>query len=228
MVVEELYSLLSKTVVTNGESAGKSADNEPEPSSLAEEKDDGEAEGESLDLSDEAVRLLTLIFHDFSSGRISKDDSNCENDESIMTAKDVANWLITINGQVGRGSEYRSAVEFMTQVTPALKRGGDTEEISMIPEDGFLTLQSFLSIYRKELCQGKVWGVAHDLSACKHPLSLSGGLYTARFDRIFVGGAAQIVAVKDLRPTDGTAILPLPNKNHPSDHLPVMVVLDWK
>ena len=100
---------------------------------------------------------------------------------------------------------------------------------------------------------GKVWGVAFDLSACGHPISYSDDLFTARFDRFYFGGStysprekkdpscdadhassiscrnSRLIAVRD---TGGRQLVefsnPIPNLQHPSDHLPIMGVISWK
>ena len=233
MVVEELYSLLSKRIGTE----------DSKPSGLLTEEgkhDDGdESEADPLELSDEAVRLFSKVFDDFASHRVA--------DCAVMSSIDVARWLTVINGQVGRGSEFRAAVGAMKATEPVQNEtistkseedsassakdsssssavgSGDRE---LLP-DGYLTLAAFLSIYRAELRQGKVWGLLHDLAACQHPLTLSDRFFTVRYDRIYVAGDIDIVAVR-LNDQDEGPLRCLPNEKHPSDHIPVGAVLKWR
>jgi hypothetical protein len=82
-------------------------------------------------------------------------------------------------------------------------------------EDGVLTFEGFIEVYRKELLGGKVWGIAHDMAILGDPLP-NAGLFTARFDRIYCSAALQPTAVLDT-----VADKPCPNDKEPSDHLPV-------
>ena len=90
-----------------------------------------------------------------------------------MGKADVERWLTTINGRVGRGSEFRSAAKLMGWVEPAIESEASGSESNnpesasdkkserppiVIPEDGILTLNDFISVYLDELFQGKFWG----------------------------------------------------------------------
>ena len=63
-----------------------------------------------------------------------------------MDREAVERWLTDVNLVVGRGSEYRSAIEFME------KR-----------DDDILTEEDFENVYQRELEGSKFWGIAHDL-----------------------------------------------------------------
>ena len=69
--------------------------------------------------------------------------------------------------------------------------------------------------------------MAHDLAACGFPLPSSSEKFTSRFDRCYLAGhaasAGLFLAVRD---TGGLESACLPNKNHPSDHLPIVVVME--
>ena len=237
MVVEELYSLLSKPVENSTEESKLSSTEEGEGT-----KNDGdESEADPLELSDEAVRLFSNVFNDFASNRIA--------DCAVMSAADVARWLTIINGKVGRGSEFRAAVAAMKITEPiqnetekgptssddvsvpsvGISSSAGGEETDLLPA-GYLTLASFLAIYRAELRQGKVWGLLHDLAACQHPLPLTDRFFAVRYDRIYVAGDIEIVAVRIDGDSDGDSLRLrcLPNEKHPSDHIPVVAVLQWR
>ena len=203
MVVEELYSLLTV----------KAADDDP----LA------------MRMSDTAQTLLGRVFDSLASATLPLG-------ERAMDADDVERWLLRINRKLGRGSEYRAAVKLMmsasSETQPAAEDGQESDEEGQetaaeptpsLPRDGLLTRAMFLSIYWAELQMGKVWGVAHDLNACGHPLQLSEKKFLARYDRIFLQGAASLVAVVD---TGGSEVDSLPNPEHPSDHLPLSCLIE--
>ena len=90
-----------------------------------------------------------------------------------------------------------------------------------------------------------VWGVAYDLWKCGYPLPESTKLFKARFDRIYVSGTEYnegarevgqgelrkiedvLVSVRDTGAND--MMMPSPNLEEASDHLPVMVEVNcWK
>ncbi|KAJ1452444.1 Endonuclease/exonuclease/phosphatase [Pelagophyceae sp. CCMP2097] len=202
LVVPELYASISK-----GESTGTRQD----------------------DLSDDAVSAFREAFFERASGVFEGG--------KVMTKGDVEAWLVDINGHVGRGSEFRAALEFMAPTPPtppppsAVDAAPDAlEEPAPLrrefPADSLpLSVDSFVEIYRQELRQGKVWGVAHDLGALgKWPLpqTRKGALFTARFDRIYCSEHLRVVSVRD-----STSDVPCPNANHASDHLPVGAVLQF-
>lgn len=117
--------------------------------------------------------------------------------------------------------------------------------ITELPADGHLTWAGFLNVYRSEVYYGKYWGVSWDMSKCGFPLphlpedtapAAEGETaeeallrqhprFRAHFDHIFVL-SADVLAVRD---TGGDRCDPLPlllpNGQHPSDHLPVGVVI---
>eukprot|EP00960_Hanusia_phi_P036190 752195-Hanusia_phi.AAC.2 len=82
-----------------------------------------------------------------------------EDVRGLTSSQDVEKWLVTINGQMGRGSEYRNAMACMEE------KGKRT-----------LNFEEFTSIYMKELKDGKFWGVDHDLrQALGYPVEGAGG-----------------------------------------------------
>ena len=117
---------------------------------------------------------------------------------------------------------------------------GISKPLPTLPTDGYLTKQAFIDIYESEILQGKVWGVAHDLWKCGFPLPRSEGVFKATFDRIYTGGVLYplagesaaiarenvLLAVRDTGGRNMTA--PCPNPQEPSDHLPVMAVVNWR
>lgn len=136
----------------------------------------------------------------------------------VMNCEDVERWLVAINGEVGRGSEFREAAHQM-----GLKEENDSDSDDSndekqkieLPRDGVLSLKGFLQVYEKELKQGKFWGIAYDLGALGEPLP-DAGLFQARYDRMYCSAAAMPIAVRDFLCCE-----PCPNEREPSDHLPL-------
>lgn len=169
-------------------------------------------------LSDDAVQRLTRIH--------SKLSSTCSpTGEAAMTVEDVTKWLVKINGQLGRGSEFREAVRQMrkssgnalSQVPEgdvSNKEDEDTKKYEL-PEGSLLYLEGFLRVYEEELRGGKFWGIAHDLAVLGEPLP-DRGVYESRYDRMYCSSPVQTVAVMDF-----LCSRPCPNDQEPSDHLPV-------
>ena len=178
----------------------------------------------SLRLSVEARELIDKVFQSFASGVL-------PSGEPVMLAEDVERWLVTINGVLGRGSEYRTALKLMRPPTDYQEEvTGDVEQycgdrVVPLPPDGYLTKDWFRDIYLSEIQQGKVWGVAYDLNACGYPLNLTGEKFTARYDRIFLQGDGRLLAVVD---TGGYEVDSLPNSENPSDHLPISCVIELR
>ncbi|KAJ1397890.1 hypothetical protein B484DRAFT_458614 [Ochromonadaceae sp. CCMP2298] len=161
-----------------------------------------------------------------------------------MTLRAVERWLMTVNKQVGRGSEFRSAFRLMTASLQGGAGGGAGADegvnfedeaaataatasaverpAQVLPPLGWLSLADFQAVYRDEVAAGKVWGVASDLAACGYPLPPSDDCFLCRYDRAYVANAA-VLAVRD---TGGRSATCLPNTQQPSDHLPLMIIID--
>jgi len=137
-----------------------------------------------------------------------------------MEKAGVEEWLRTVNGEVGRGSEFRSAMG-------CFERNGEEA----------LSLLDFVDIYRSELAEGKYWGVQHDLVACdadfappmREPPEAP---FQAALDGVHISASAlRAVAIQEPLPTEqlDAALhhgdFP-PNTWHPSDHLPLAVMLE--
>ena len=179
--------------------------------------------GEAYDnprLSDETTVKLTNIFHRIASETLRLGDHSTV---AVMTAADVESFLIHINGEVGRGSEFREAARQMGGgASSHVVKNPEDDEIAnddagvmSLPADGILTLDGFLKIYQDELMHGKFWGIAHDLAVLGEPLP-NAGVFQARFDRIYHSSSIQTAAVISF-----TSEHPCPNEKEPSDHLPV-------
>lgn len=143
---------------------------------------------------------------------------NClANKESgVMTIKEVEKWLETINLRLYRGDEFREAAKQMGWVDPNPKDSYEDKKYRVkLPQDGILTLEGFIQVYQEELSRGKFWGIGHDMAVLGDPLP-DAGVFEARFDRIYCSAALQPTAVLDT-----CSSIPCPNKNEPSDHLPV-------
>jgi GNAT superfamily N-acetyltransferase/endonuclease/exonuclease/phosphatase family metal-dependent hydrolase len=91
---------------------------------------------------------------------------------------------------------------------------------------------------------GKYWGVAWDLSKCGSPLpgANEGERFVARYDRVWVGeagaaaaattsvlptGRVRVVAVRATLATGAAPPPLLPNAQHPSDHLPIGLTVEF-
>merc|ERR1712048_906141 len=141
--------------------------------------------------------------------------------KTVLEQPAVEAWLLKINKRLGRGSEYRFAMAAME------KRG--VQELHR---------EDFVALYTSELEEGKFWGVEHDL---REMLERDTGLAVPSdgpcqlcFDYIyFAKEGLQLKAVQEpLAPEKKDMIFSapyevLPNKWHPSDHLPVAAVFDF-
>ena len=190
---------------------------------LISEMVDGAAYDEQPKLSNAVLERLTAIFYQrATSTQCSTTDSDVL---PVMNVADVEQYLILINKEVGRGSEFREAARQMgwsaevedrdtNQDDEDNEHNNETLKISL-PPNGVLTLDGFIQIYESELQQGKFWGIAHDLQVLGEPLATQ-GIFTARYDRIYHSVALTTNAVIDFISHE-----PCPNANEPSDHLPV-------
>ena len=146
---------------------------------------------------------------------------------TTMTLEDVNKWLIHINGELGRGSEYRSAMRILEETKAAAaeavaKNEGEVDTISF-------TFDNFKQVYREELCGGKYWGVEHDVSKINGSgmKCVGAPAFEARFDYVYFTSNMKCTAVsmvltdeqKDCIYDACTDVLP--NSWHPSDHLPL-------
>jgi hypothetical protein len=182
---------------------------------------------ESPVFSQAMIDRLTRIFHRLASSSSSPHgttSSSSSGDGVVMTRHHVEEWLIQINGRLGRGDEYRNAALEMgwidTLVDDDDNNAPSWEERKrriQLPTDGVLTLSGFINVYRKELEGGKFWGIAHDMAVLGDPLP-DLGLFQARYDRIYHSAALVPTAVLDT-----LSDKPCPNEQEPSDHLPVAV-----
>lgn len=175
---------------------------------------------ESPKLSNQVNKKLTNIFHRLATGTSFDDNKS----ESVMTVADVERFLVLINGEVGRGSEFREAARQMgccEEASTAISKNsknvenGEEHGALFLPVGGLLTLEGFLKIYEDELTHGKFWGIAHDLAVLGEPLPFV-GVFKARYDRIYHSSSIEPFVVVSYKSND-----PCPNENEASDHLPV-------
>lgn len=170
----------------------------------------GDSGYENPILSPGVVDRLKRIYN----ARASQEDGGAKN----MSRQDVHQWLVDINGQVGRGDEYREAARQMGWTPPHDSEGLSADDLKKritLPENGVLTLEGFIAVYQRELNGGKFWGINHDLSILGEPLE-DLGLFTARYDRMYCSEALRPIAILHFE-----CDKPCPNDNEPSDHLPV-------
>lgn len=242
MVLEELYGVLTQQ-----------ANSRPTCSESASATQEEEKESNHV-LSLLGLDLVEKVFDSFASVEIVSKDGVVE---KVMGHSDVVRWLTKINKQVGRGSEFRAAVDAMSLVvqpkssvlepfslTPsgiAVNTDGSkpAPEVAL-PLDGYLTKNAFLEIYQKEIELGKVWGVSYDLSVCGYGLPISSRLFKSRFDRFFVcgksyrgdfteSGSIDRQILMAVRETNGEVMKePTPNVDFPSDHLSILCIVSWK
>ena len=137
-------------------------------------------------------------------------------DKCVLNAEEEVRWLVAVNKQLGRGSEYRAAL--------AAKQCHDGTP---------LTRADFISVYQHELAAGKFWGVEHDLRVLRGVGVADATTFTATFDYIYyTTGSLRLACVQDPLPQarmndllEGRTILP--NLWHPSDHLPQAAVFEF-
>ena len=159
-------------------------------------------------LSDDMVARLDRIYDRFATTEESQG-------ERVMGCDDVKRWLIAINGEVGRGSEFRTAAKFMGWKEEATDDSGEGKKRIELPEMGILSKQDFRSVYQDELRQGKFWGIAYDVAVLNEALPMS-GLFQSRYDRMYCSTSVEPIAVMDFLCDQAC-----PNPNEPSDHLPI-------
>jgi hypothetical protein len=157
-------------------------------------------------LSDAMIERLTRIYDALASYRT---DSG-----KMMSTVDVEKWLLTINKQLGRGSEFRAVAKEMGWKDGGKLKDDENSRIEL-PRGGLLSLEGFINVYQQELKQGKFWGIAYDMDVLQDPLP-NAGLFTSRFDRMYCSTAIRPTAFMEMHSN-----VPCPNGVEPSDHLPV-------
>lgn len=156
-------------------------------------------------MSQAMLDRLERIYHRLATGK-----------DGHMSRADVEKWLIKINHRLGRGDEYRNAaLEMGWQDENPDDPWQDRKSRIQLPDHGILTLEGFRNVYQKELEGGKFWGIAHDMAVLGDAIP-DQGLFSARYDRMYCSRAIQPSAV-----LDSAASSPCPNREEPSDHLPV-------
>jgi endonuclease/exonuclease/phosphatase family metal-dependent hydrolase len=163
---------------------------------------------ENPEFSEDMMERLVRIYERLAT---KSQESGCK----MMDEEDVERWLITTNGQVGRGSEFRNAAKEMGWTEGCSAKRQDGKPHVELPKRGILSLEGFVNVYQAELRQGKFWGIAHDMAVLGEPLP-DAGVFQSRFDRMYCSKALQPTAVMDFLCLD-----PCPNEIEPSDHLPV-------
>lgn len=145
--------------------------------------------------------------------------SCCSSGSEMMTKADCERWLLAVNREIGRGSEYRAMLS-------AFEKSGVER----------LNLDEFTAIYTQELEEGKFWGVEHDLRALGgQGLTVpSDGPCQLRFDHIyFTTSLLKLCEVRDPLPKERRSTVfadpwdVVPNAWHPSDHLPVTASFEF-
>lgn len=156
-------------------------------------------------LTPEFSAALTAMFDRFAQGK------------PHMTRADIDDWVTTINLAPERGSEHRMAIERLNN-SPTHT----------------LTLPDFTALYLDLLNERKFRPVYHDLQVCGHELPAGPKpLYAVCLDRIYSSPALTPLATRaPLTPEQHTRVYTqhesLPNAWHPSDHLPLAAIFQWK
>lgn len=187
-------------------------DTRPPPSTLVvSEIISTVTEGEAYEnpkLSQAMLERLKRIYDRFAT-------HSTEHGGRVMNVEDVERWLVVINGEVGRGSEFREAAHQMGWKDDSASETSDEKSRIKLPMGNLLSLEGFIKVYEEELRAGKFWGIAHDMAVLNEPLP-DAGVFQSRFDRIYCSTAVQPTAVMDF-----LCSTPCPNGQEPSDHLPV-------
>ena len=137
----------------------------------------------------------------------------------VMGLADVERWLVTINGQLGRGSEYREAAKQMGWKDDGNGDGSEgfeaVKERIKLPQSGVLSVDGFVNVYQAELRQGKFWGISYDMAVLGEQLP-DVGLFQSRYDRMYCSTVVETQAIMDF-----SCDTPCPSAVEPSDHLPI-------
>jgi hypothetical protein len=205
----------------------------------------------NLQLSPLAIARLRLMFEKYAQtslpplSGLSVSDSSSDTQRRVMSSGDTKRWLIDINKEWNRGSEFRAAMIrmkfFSSQLDstamppppPSEEKNSSVSVASVaMPANGYLDWSEYRSIYEQMIAEGKVWAVSADMATCGFPLPDSSRVFTARYDRIYISGGLKdcLMYVRDIpcgsieegcRGVGGC----LPNALYPSDHLPVAITL---
>ena len=118
-------------------------------------------------------------------------------------------WLTAINGAPDRGSEYTDVVRIFSET------GSEV-----------LSRRDLIRIYAEVLAAGKYWAIRTDLVRCgvPHPAALSPPDAVC-LDAVWHSRSLTTDAV--MPPPVEAAGPPLPNADHPSDHVPLAALIGW-
>jgi len=132
----------------------------------------------------------------------------------VMARASMDEWLVKINLQLGRGSEFRNSAAILEK-----KAEAGQEEV--------LSFEDFQECYMSELREGKFWGVHHDLQqalGCPVQGAGEGPSFRAVYDYIYCSPGLDVECVREELSHDELARAlkgddPLPNAWQPSDHV---------
>lgn len=226
LVIPPLIDAVSVNSISRGGAFAPATLVVPELISLMIEQKDTETAFTDPQFSKDVLDRLHRIYYRLAT-TLTSNASSTQSGQLQMGKADVERWLTIINLRVGRGTEFRNAAKRMGWDEPSIETEESGDDLKMakkderplitIPDDGVLTLESFVSVYYDELCQGKFWGVAWDLAALGEPLAVK-DVFQARYDRMYCSQSLVPVAVLDT-----LSDVACPNEFEPSDHLPVCV-----
>jgi len=134
--------------------------------------------------------------------------------KDVMDRFAIEEWLKRINGELGRGTEFRNSLAALEK-----KKEAGEEEV--------LSFEDFTALYMSELNEGKFWGVHHDLQQaldCPVPGAGEGPSFRAVYDYIYSSPDLEIACVREELSADELSRAlkgddPLPNAWQPSDHV---------
>jgi hypothetical protein len=175
----------------------------------------------NLQLSPLATDRLRLMFEKYAQTFLPLPGSSSNSDKKVMSSGDIKRWLVDINKEWNRGSEYRAAMirmKFFSSPASSKKTSssfprppspppsslpGESPRVQeeehpsvpspsvSIPDNGYLDWPEYRSIYEQMIAEGKVWAVSSDMATCGFQLPDSSRVFTARYDRIYISGALQ-------------------------------------
>jgi len=184
-----------------------------EGSELAEVRTEADAQRMIARFTPTLRNALDKVFCQFSS------------DGESLSQDELSQFLLKVNGQLDRGGTSRHAAEiFKRKIAKA--------------SEPVLNREDWYGVFAKELGEGKWWQVVYDLEECGVNMRSQDGMQTGQhyqgwLDYVYFGASAlSCTGVQEaLTPAEQSRLYfdgdALPNEWHPSDHLPVAVLLSW-
>lgn len=140
--------------------------------------------------------------------------------QALMDRAALNAWISTVNLEPARGSEHQKAITLLNENNPQA-----------------LTIDDFIKVYLSELEERKFRPITHDLAQVGITLQPTAPEapkhYAVCLDRIYTSPALTPIAARaPLTPEQYQTLLQshagLPNSEHPSDHLPLAAIVQWR